>query len=58
MNLKEKHIFTNKNSLRDHWENIKLTNVHTIWVPEEEERKKGTKHLLNEITASLLGKVI
>ena len=32
-----------EDSLRDLWDNIKLTNSRIIGVPEEEEKKKGTK---------------
>ena len=30
-----------EDSLRDLWDNIKCTNIQIIWVPEEEEKKKG-----------------
>ena len=36
-------------SLRDFWDNIKCTNVRIIGVPEEEEKKKGTEKLFEEI---------
>ena len=38
-----------ENSLRDLWENIKCTNIRIIWVPEEEEKKKGTEKIFEEI---------
>ena len=34
--------------LRDHWENIKCTNIRIIGVPEE-EKKKGTEKIFEEI---------
>ena len=36
-------------SLRDLWDNIKHTNIHVIWVPEEEEKKKGTEKFLKKL---------
>ena len=36
-------------SLRDLWDNIKHTNIQIIGVPEEEEKKKGTEKILEEI---------
>ena len=33
----------------DLWDNIKLTNVQIIGVPEEEEQKKGTEKIFEEI---------
>ena len=43
---KEKRI---KDSLRDLWENIKCTNIWIIGVSEEEEKKKGTEKIFEEI---------
>ena len=40
---REKRLKTNKESLRELWDNIKRTNIHIIWVPEGEEREKGRK---------------
>ena len=37
-----------EDSLRDHWENIKCTNIRIIGVPEE-EKKKGTEKIFEEI---------
>ena len=39
-----------ENSLRDLWDNIKCTNIRIIGVPEEEEEKKGSEKILEEIT--------
>ena len=36
-------------SLRDLWDNIKHTNIWIIGVPEEEEKKKGTGKIFEEI---------
>ena len=38
-----------ENSLRDLWDNIKLTNFLIIRVPVEEEKKKGTEKIFEEI---------
>ena len=38
-----------EDSLRDHWDNIKHTNIQIIGVPEEEEKKKGYEKNLEEI---------
>ena len=37
---KEKRMKRNEDSLRDLWDNIKCTNIHSIGVPEGEEREK------------------
>ena len=38
-----------EDSLRDLWDNIKSTNIRIIGVPEEEEKKKGTEKIFEEI---------
>ena len=38
-----------EDSLRDLWDNIKGTNIRIIGVPGEEEKKKGTEKILEEI---------
>ena len=38
-----------EDSLRDLWENIKHTNIQIIEVPEEEEKKRGTEKIFEEI---------
>ena len=38
-----------EDSLRDLWDNIKCTNIQIIGVPEEEEKKKGTEKIFEEI---------
>ena len=47
---KEKRMKRIEDSLRDFWENIKCTNIRIIGVQEEEETKKGTKKIFEEIT--------
>ena len=36
-------------SLRDLWDNIKLTNIWIIGIPEEEEKTKGNEKIFEEI---------
>ena len=38
-----------EDSLRELWDNIKHTNIRIIGVPEEEEKKKGTQKIFEEI---------
>ena len=46
---KEKRMKRIEDSLRDLWDNIKRTNIRIIGVPEEEEKKKGTEKIYEEI---------
>ena len=46
---KEKRKKIIEDSLRDIWDNTKCTNIRIIWVPEEEEKKKGTEKIFEEI---------
>ena len=46
---KEKRMKRIEDSLRDLWDNIKHTNTWMIGVPEEEEKKKGTEKIFEEI---------
>ena len=46
---KEKRMKTIEDSLRDLWDNIKCTKIQIIGVPEEEEKKKGTGKIFEEI---------
>ena len=46
---KEKRMKTIQDSLRDLWDNIKHTNIRIIGVPEEEEKKKWTEKIFEEI---------
>ena len=45
---KEKRMKRIEDSLRDLWDNIKCTNIRTIGVPEEEEKKKGSEKIFEE----------
>ena len=46
---KEKRMKRIEDSLRDFWDNIKHTNIRIIGVSEEEEKKKGTEKIFEEI---------
>ena len=46
---KEKRMKRIEDSLRDVWDNIKHTNIRIIGVPEEEEKKKGSEKIFEEI---------
>ena len=46
---KEKRIKRNEDNLKDLWDNIKHPNIWIIRVPEEEDKKKGHKKILEEI---------
>ena len=46
---KEKRMKRIEGSLRDLWDNIKCTTIRIIGVPEEEEKKKGTEKIFEEI---------
>ena len=46
---KEKRMKRIEDSPRDLWDNIKLTNIQIIGVPEKEEKKKGTEKIFEEI---------
>ena len=45
---REKKLKTNEESLRELWDNVKLTNIRIIGVPEGEERKKETENIFQE----------
>ena len=38
-----------EDSLRDLWDNIKRTNIQITGVPEEEEKKKGSEKIFEEM---------
>ena len=38
-----------EDNLRDHWDNTKCTNIRIIGVPEEEDKKKGSEKIFEEI---------
>ena len=46
---KEKRMKRIEDSLRDLWDNIKLTSILIIGIPEEEEEKRGTEKIFEEI---------
>ena len=46
---KEKRMKRIEDSLRDLWDNIKHTNILIIGFPKEEEKKKGTEKIFEEI---------
>ena len=46
---KEKRMKTVEDTLRDFWDNIKCTNIRIIRVREEEEKKKGTEKIFEDI---------
>ena len=46
---KEKRMKRIEDNLRDLWDNTKRTNIWTTGVPEEEEKKKGTGKIFEEI---------
>ena len=46
---KEKRMKRIEDSLRDLWDNIKHSNIRILGVPEEEEKKKGTEKIFEEI---------
>ena len=45
----EKRMKRIEDNLRDLWDNIKYTNMRIIGVPEEEEKKKGSDKIFEEI---------
>ena len=46
---KEKRMKRIEDSLRDLWDSIKCTNIRIRGVPEEEEKKKGSEKIFEEI---------
>ena len=46
---KEKRMKRIEDSLRDLWDNTKRTNIRILRVPEEEEKKKGSEKIFEEI---------
>ena len=45
---KGKRMKRHKDSLRDHWDNIKCTNIHITGVPEEEDKDKMLKTVMEK----------
>ena len=50
---KEKRMKKYEDSLIDHWDNIKHTNIHIIEVPEGEQRYKGSEKIFEEIKGEI-----
>ena len=48
---KEKETFKNESNLRNHWNNIKHSDIHIIGFPEGEEKRKGIEKVFEEIMA-------
>ena len=46
---KEKRMKIIEDTHRDHWDNIKHTNIRIIGVAEKEEKKKGTEKIFEVI---------
>ena len=46
---KVKRMKRTEDSLRNHWDNIKCTDIWIIGVPEEQEKKKGYEKIFVEI---------
>ena len=46
---KEKRMKRIEDNLRDLWDNTKRTNIQIIGVPKEEEKKKGSEKIFEEI---------
>ena len=45
---KEKRMKRIEDNLQDFWDNTKRTNIRTIGIPEEEEKKKGSEKIFEE----------
>ena len=54
---KEKRMKRTEDSLRDLWDNIKHTSIRITGVPEEEEKKKGTEKIFEEIIVENFPKI-
>ena len=54
---KENRIKRNEDNLRDLQENIKLSNIQSIGVPEEEDKKKDHEKILEEIIVENFPKI-
>ena len=50
---KVKRMKRTEDSLRDLWDNIKHTNIPSIGVPEEEEKKKWYEKIFEEIRVEI-----
>ena len=56
----KKRLKSNEDNLRDLWDNVKRPNIQIIGVPEEEDKKKGHKKILEIIVENFpkMGKEI
>ena len=50
---KQKRMKGIEDNLRDLWDNTKRTNIRIIGVPEEEEKKKGSEKIFEEIIVEI-----
>ena len=46
---KEKKVKRNEDSLREHWDNLKCTNICIMGVPEGEDILRGPEKIFEEI---------
>ena len=46
---RKKRIKRHEDNLRNLWDNVKCSNIRSIGVPEEEDKKKGHDKILEEI---------
>ena len=51
---KEKRMKRIEDNLRDLWDNTKCTNIRIIGVPEEEEKKKGSQKIFEEVIVEIV----
>ena len=51
---KDKRMKRIEDKLRDLWENTTNTNIHIIGVPEEEEKKKGSQKIFEEVIVEIV----
>ena len=54
---KEKRIKRNEDNLRELWDNVKCSNIRIIWVPEEEDKKKGHEKILEKTIVENVSKI-
>ena len=46
---KENRMKRTEDSLKDHWDNIKRTNIRIIGVPEKKRKRKGLRKYLKRL---------
>ena len=54
---KKKKIKRNEDNLRELWDNAKCPNIQIMGVPEEEDKKKGHKKILEKIIVENFSKM-